>query len=131
LQGRLGDIIHTLHPVALGHVRLELEGRLKAIDHEPQRLIDLAELIICLHSHQASTTHRLAHHGSILLFDMALIVLYRRTPSCEGQVLLLTIRNQFLVKELRTVIGINAEQRKGEKDAGLSKSSPYSDSTLL
>ena len=96
-------------------MRLELEGRLKAIDHEPQRLIDLAELIICLHSHQASTTHRLAHHGSILLFDMALIVLDRRTPPCEGQVLLLTVLNQFLVKELRTAIGINAEQKKGKR----------------
>jgi hypothetical protein len=34
LERRLGDIIHPAHLLALLNFRLELEGRLKAIDHE-------------------------------------------------------------------------------------------------
>jgi hypothetical protein len=44
LQRRLGCFIHTMHLLALENFGLQLEGGLKAIDDEPQRPVDLAEL---------------------------------------------------------------------------------------
>ena len=91
LQRRLGDIIHPAHPVALVNIRLELERGLKAIDDEPQRSVDLAQLLIRLHSHEPLTAHRLAHHGSVLLLYMALIVFDPWAAAREGQLFLFTI----------------------------------------
>ena len=87
---------------------------MKAIDRQAQRPVDLAELIIGLHSHQASTAHRLAYHGSILLLNMALVVLDPWAPTCKSQVFLFTIREQFLIEELRAAIGVNASKGNGK-----------------
>jgi hypothetical protein len=59
--------------------------------------------------------HGPAYHGSILLFDMALIVLDRRAPARKGQVFLLTIRDQLLIEKFRAAIGVNAKPRETER----------------
>lgn len=91
----------------MGHACLELEGGLKAIDHQAQYLVDLAQLLIRLHSDQPRTAHRLAHHGSILLLDMALIVFDPWAPAREGQLFLFTIAYYLRIEELSAAIGIN------------------------
>ena len=103
----------------MGHVRLELEGGLKAIDHQAQYLVDFAQLLRCLHSDQTRTAHRLAHHGSILLLDTALIVLYPWAPVHKSEVFLPTIREHLLIKELRAAIGVDAQQGKRQELASL------------
>ena len=70
-------------------------------------------------------SHRLAHHGSIFLLDMALIVLDRRASARKGEVFLLTIGDQFLIEELRAAIGVNAQQGKREELAGLLERSEH------
>ncbi len=109
LQGRLGNIILQAHPLALGHLRLELEGGLKAIDHQAQDLVDFAQLLIRLSSDQPRTAHRPAHHGSVLLLDMALIVFNPWATVREGQLFLFTIGNDLCIEELSATIGINTE----------------------
>ena len=49
----------------------------------------------------------LAHHGSILLLNMALIVFDPWAPPCEGQLFLFTIANHLRIEELSAAIGVN------------------------
>src|SRR5437764_1154772 len=107
-----------MHLLALENFGLQLEGGLKAIDDEPQRPVDLAELGVGLCSHEPHMAHRLAHHGSIFLLDMALIVLDRRASARKGEVFLLTIGDQFLIEELRAAIGVNAKPRETGRACG-------------
>ena len=69
--------------------------------------------------HEPCAAHSLTHHGSILLFDVTLVIFDPRSPARKGQLFPLTIRDQFLIEELRAAIGIKAQQRKREEHARL------------
>ena len=67
LQGRPGDIIHTTHSFTLVDLGLELHGGLKAIDHQAECPVNLAELKIRLPPYESHTAYRFAYYGSVLL----------------------------------------------------------------
>ncbi len=83
------------------------------------------------HSHQPHTTHGLAHHRSILLLHMGLIIFDPRAPTRKGQLVLFTIRDHVLIEELRAAIGVNAQEGKREERASLRKRLQHGGSTLL
>jgi hypothetical protein len=109
LQRRLGDIIHPMHPFTLVDFGLELHGGLKAIDHQAECPVNLAELLKRLHPYESHTANRLAYHGSVLLLDMALIVFDPWAPAREGQLFLFTIAYYLRIEELGAAIGVNTE----------------------
>src|SRR5260370_15393675 len=90
-QWRLGHIIDATDLIAFGHFRLKLERRLEAVDHQAQRSIDLAQLVVRLNAFQSHTAHRFAYHRTILLLYMRLIIFEPRTPAGKGQLGLLTL----------------------------------------
>jgi hypothetical protein len=63
-----------------------------------------------------------ANHRSILLFDVALVILALWTASGEGEVFSLTISEDDFVDKLFPVVGINAQDRERKEGSCLQKS---------
>src|SRR5579875_2677492 len=61
----------------------------------------------------------LAHDIPILLLNETLVVLQRGAPSCEGELFLLTIREQQVIDKLSPIVGVHPQKRKGKACARL------------
>src|SRR5438045_3833557 len=70
---------------------------------------------------------RAPHHRVVLLLDKTTVVFAIRTRAREGDLLFLTVGKERLIDELRAVVTINAQQRKGQFGSDLLQSgeAPY------
>jgi hypothetical protein len=73
---------------ALDLLGLEFHRRLKTVDQQPLSLREFAELLIRQFTHEPIMTHHLAHHRSIFLFYVAIIVGTFRAAGGKGDLFL-------------------------------------------
>src|SRR6266849_1014127 len=71
-----------------------------------------------MHPHQATIAHHLTHHDPIFLLHKALIPFLIGASSREGDLLTHTIGSDFFIDKLPAIIGIKAQDRKGEACPG-------------
>ena len=95
---------------------------MKEVGVEIQRLVQLREQAQLLVRVTALIADRAPHHRVVLLLDKTTVVLAIRTRAREGDLLFLTVGKERLIDELRAVVTINAQQRKGQFGSDLLQS---------
>jgi hypothetical protein len=118
LQRRFGRIVDPMDLSSLDLFRHQLHRRLKTVDVPMESTIQLFQLPVGMLPNQATMAHHLSHHRPIFLFDEALVSLLVWASSCERDLLTYTIRSNFFVDELPTVIGIESQDGKRKECPG-------------
>ena len=90
----------------------QLHGRLEKVHVQAQDAIESSQCPPGIGALVTVVSDQAANHGSVLFFDVGLIILPIGTRGRERYPLLFTVTQLFIVDELAAVIGVQAEKGK-------------------
>src|SRR2546421_8149077 len=108
-------IVGPAHLTPFSLLRLQFHGGLKTIDIHPQRPVELRQLSVGEFSREAIIADHLPNNLPVLLLHVTLIIAASWAPEGYGDLLLFTKGEQVGIDKLRSIIRVNAQDRKGEQ----------------
>lgn len=93
--------IHSLFENQFGN-------RLEEVSIETKKGIELVEKEEFVFGLIATIANRFSHHSPVLLFDITVIILFRRSRPGEGDLFFLTVPNELVIDEFSSIVGIDS-----------------------
>lgn len=122
LEWRFGRVVHPAHRSALDVFGYQFHRWLKAVHIQAQGPVQFAQLSA---SHQATISDHLAYDHAIFLFYEALVPLLVGPSPCKRDLLAETIRGDFLVDELSSIVCIDPQDGKRKQCASTMQGSQH------
>src|SRR5437870_13208346 len=99
----LGRVISLLHLTAISFLAFEFHHRLKVVGVESQVTIEFVDQSQLLSSHQSLIADVPSHNRVVLLLHKTVVILAIGPRPPEGDAFMLTILEQVIMDELRTM----------------------------
>ena len=112
-----GCVVALVHPRALAALLDESERRLEEVHEQPHRPVQSGQRGGGLDALEAAVSDHPAHDGAVLLLDPGLVVLAVGPRARERDLGLGAPGRDRLVHEHAVVVGVEAEQREGQRCA--------------